>query len=188
MPVAVSVASTRCWPPPRAPGWSSTTPAPGRTARARTVTRASGHGRITTAGGAAVANTADVTTVEGAQSLLDTALGSFGEVHGLVNNAGVLRDRMFVNMSEDEWDDVITGSCGHVRAVSRVRRALARPVEAGDDVKASIVNVSSTSGCSARSAEQYGAAKAGSRRSPDPRAGVGALRDSCQRITPVART
>ncbi|BCN46774.1 SDR family NAD(P)-dependent oxidoreductase [Rhodococcus hoagii] len=118
---------------------------------------------ITTAGGAAVANTADVTTVEGAQSLLDTALGSFGEVHGLVNNAGVLRDRMFVNMSEDEWDDVITGQLRATFAPCRVFGAHWRDrSKAGDDVKASIVNVSSTSGLlGAVGQSNYGAAKAG---------------------------
>lgn len=118
---------------------------------------------ISAAGGVAVASDADVTTVEGARSLLDTALGSFGEVHGLVNNAGILRDRMFVNMSEDEWDDVITGQLRATFAPCRIFGAHWRDrSKAGDDVEASIVNVSSTSGLlGAVGQSNYGAAKAG---------------------------
>src|SRR5690606_37437673 len=52
---------------------------------------------ITNAGGEAVASSADVTTLDGAREMLELALREFGAVHGLVNNAGILRDRMFVN-------------------------------------------------------------------------------------------
>lgn len=118
---------------------------------------------ITAAGGKAIASTADVTTIEGAQQLLDAALEAFGEVHGLVNNAGILRDRMFVNMSEDEWDDVITGQLRGTFAPCRVFGAHWRDrSKAGAEVKASIVNVSSTSGLiGAIGQSNYGAAKAG---------------------------
>lgn len=118
---------------------------------------------ITAAGGKAIASTADVTTIEGAQQLLGAALEAFGEVHGLVNNAGILRDRMFVNMSEDEWDDVITGQLRATFAPCRVFGAHWRDrSKAGAEVKASIVNVSSTSGLiGAIGQSNYGAAKAG---------------------------
>ncbi|WP_137722831.1 SDR family oxidoreductase [Prescottella subtropica] len=118
---------------------------------------------ITAAGGQAVASSADVTTIAGAQELLDLALDTFGRVDGLVNNAGVLRDRMFVNMSEDEWDDVITGQLRGTFAPCRVFGAHWRDrSKAGDTVKASIVNVSSTSGLlGAVGQSNYGAAKAG---------------------------
>ncbi|MDG3008967.1 SDR family NAD(P)-dependent oxidoreductase [Rhodococcus sp. D2-41] len=118
---------------------------------------------ITAAGGSAVAVSADVTTIAGAQKLLDAALENFGAVHGLVNNAGILRDRMFVNMSEDEWDDVITGQLRATFAPCRVFGAHWRDrSKAGDEVKASIVNVSSTSGLlGAVGQSNYGAAKAG---------------------------
>ena len=43
----------------------------------------------------------------GAQRILDAALAAFGEVHVLVNNAGILRDRMFLSLSEDDWDEVM---------------------------------------------------------------------------------
>lgn len=118
---------------------------------------------ITAAGGTAVASNADVTTVAGAQELLDLAVGKLGTVDGLVNNAGILRDRMFVNMSEDEWDDVITGQLRATFAPCRVFGAHWRDhSKAGDAVAASIVNVSSTSGLlGAVGQSNYGAAKAG---------------------------
>ncbi|GAA4482106.1 SDR family oxidoreductase [Rhodococcus olei] len=118
---------------------------------------------ITAAGGTAVAVSADVTTVAGAQKLLDAALENFGAVHGLVNNAGILRDRMFVNMSEEEWDDVVTGQLRATFAPCRVFGAHWRDrSKAGDKVAASIVNVSSTSGLlGAVGQSNYGAAKAG---------------------------
>ena len=120
-------------------------------------------GEITAAGGSAVASTADVATVAGAQSLLDLALEKFGAVHGLVNNAGVLRDRMFVNMSEEEWDTVISGQLRATFAPCRVFGAHWRDrSKAGEQVQASIVNVSSTSGLlGAVGQSNYGAAKAG---------------------------
>jgi len=62
---------------------------------------------IAAAGGAAVANGADVSDHEAAQDLIKTAIGEFGRLDVLVNAAGILRDRMVFNMTEQEWDDVI---------------------------------------------------------------------------------
>src|SRR5690348_5740494 len=59
--------------------------------------------QIHAGGGVAVASGHDMSTMDGAAAVLDLALTTFGRVDALVNNAGVLRDRMFVNMSEDEW-------------------------------------------------------------------------------------
>src|SRR5215216_5831882 len=56
---------------------------------------------IRSAGGEAVANHDDVTDWEGAKRMVDQAVDAFGDLHLLVNNAGILRDRMLVNMSED---------------------------------------------------------------------------------------
>ncbi|MDH4145439.1 MAG: SDR family NAD(P)-dependent oxidoreductase, partial [Acidimicrobiia bacterium] len=58
-------------------------------------------------GGEAVANTDSVTDWEGGQRLVNTAVEAFGTLDGLVNNAGILRDRVLVNMTEEEWDAVI---------------------------------------------------------------------------------
>ncbi|HVT77222.1 MAG TPA: SDR family NAD(P)-dependent oxidoreductase, partial [Acidimicrobiales bacterium] len=58
-------------------------------------------------GGEAVANTDNIADWEGGQRLINTAIEAFGDLHILVNNAGILRDRVLVNMSEEEWDAVI---------------------------------------------------------------------------------
>ncbi len=118
---------------------------------------------IAAGGGDAVARTDDVRTMAGAQALLDAALDAYGEVHGLVNNAGILRDRMFVNMSEQEWDDVVEGQLKATFCASRVLAGHWRDrAKAGDPVAASMVNVSSTSGLLGQVGQSnYGAAKAG---------------------------
>ncbi|MGU3293664.1 SDR family NAD(P)-dependent oxidoreductase [Williamsia sp. M5A3_1d] len=64
-------------------------------------------GEITDAGGRAVANYDSVATAEGAQALVQTALDTFGAVHGVVNNAGILRDGSFHKMSDENFDAVI---------------------------------------------------------------------------------
>src|SRR6059058_4314973 len=58
-------------------------------------------------GGEAVANADDVADWEGGQRLINAAIEAFGDLHVLVNNAGILRDRVLVNMTEEEWDSVI---------------------------------------------------------------------------------
>jgi NAD(P)-dependent dehydrogenase (short-subunit alcohol dehydrogenase family) len=98
----------------------------------------------------------------GAEALLATALKAFGRVDGLVNNAGVLRDRMFVNLDEDDWDAVIRGQLRGTfcpaNAFARHWRGLAK---AGETVDAAMVNVPSTSGLIGQVGQtNYGAAKA----------------------------
>src|SRR5205814_9861964 len=62
---------------------------------------------IKAAGGEAVVNGDDVADWAGAQRLVDTALSTFGRLDVVVNNAGFVRDRMFANVAEDEWDAVV---------------------------------------------------------------------------------
>ena len=62
---------------------------------------------IKEAGGEAVLNGDDVSNFDGAKNMVDTAINTFGKLDIVVNNAGILRDRMLVNMTEDEWDAVI---------------------------------------------------------------------------------
>lgn len=62
---------------------------------------------IIAAGGEAVADTHDITDFDGAHALIETAVKRFGSLDALINNAGILRDRMFANMSPEEWDDVV---------------------------------------------------------------------------------
>jgi NAD(P)-dependent dehydrogenase (short-subunit alcohol dehydrogenase family) len=118
---------------------------------------------IRDAGGEAVASTTDVTTMDGAQQAVNAALDAWGHLDVLVNNAGVLRDRMFVNMTEDDFDVVVRGHLRSTFCASRVTAGHWRErTKAGDSVTAAIVNVASTSGLlGAVGQSNYGAAKAG---------------------------
>jgi NAD(P)-dependent dehydrogenase (short-subunit alcohol dehydrogenase family) len=109
------------------------------------------------------ASTDDVTTMDGAQRAVGAALAAWGRVDALVNNAGVLRDRMFVNMTEDDWDVVVRGHLRSTFCASRVAAGHWRErTKAGEAVQASLVNVSSTSGLLGTVGQtNYGAAKAG---------------------------
>ena len=115
----------------------------------------------------AVVNTDPIGSVASAESLLRTALDEFGKVDVLVNNAGILRDRMLHKMSEEEWDLVIevhlkgTWACG--RAVVQHWRELAKEEKArGEVVHRKIVNVTSASGLiGAIGQSNYAAAKMG---------------------------
>jgi NAD(P)-dependent dehydrogenase (short-subunit alcohol dehydrogenase family) len=81
---------------------------------------------IMAAGGQAVANYDSVATREGADNLLWTALSKFGHVDVLVNNAGVLRDRTFVNMSDGDWDIV---QSVHLRGTFYCSQVVARQMK-----------------------------------------------------------
>ena len=99
---------------------------------------------IRQAGGMAVASTHDCANWQDAESLVRLAVESFGDMHVLVNNAGILRDRALVNMSEDEWDSVIRVNLKGHAATSRHALAYWRKrKQAGEDVKASIIHTSS---------------------------------------------
>jgi NAD(P)-dependent dehydrogenase (short-subunit alcohol dehydrogenase family) len=116
------------------------------------------------AGGAEVrASADDVTTMDGARRAVDAALDAWGRIDALVNNAGILRDRMFVNMTEDDWDVVVRGHLRSTFCASRVAADHWRErTKAGETVRASLVNVSSTSGLLGSVGQtNYGAAKAG---------------------------
>jgi NAD(P)-dependent dehydrogenase (short-subunit alcohol dehydrogenase family) len=114
-------------------------------------------------GGEAVANADNVATWEGGQQLINAAIDAFGDIHVLVNNAGILRDRVLVNMTEEEWDAVINVHLKGHFVPSRWAAAYWREQsKAGKDVKGCIVNTSSTSGLNGNPGQaNYGAAKAG---------------------------
>ena len=118
---------------------------------------------ITAAGGAAVGNTDDTSTWDGAKALVDQAVGVFGGLEVVVNNAGILRDRMLVNMSEEEWDSVIRVHLKGTFAVSRHAGAYWRDrTKAGEANDARIINTTSVSGLYGNIGQaNYGAAKAG---------------------------
>ncbi|MGH9081748.1 MAG: SDR family oxidoreductase [Acidimicrobiales bacterium] len=114
-------------------------------------------------GGEAVANHDDVADWEGGKRLVDQAVETFGDLHVLVNNAGILRDRVIVNMTEDDWDSVIHVHLkGHFVPTRHAATYWRERSKAGEEVKASIVNTSSTSGLLGNPGQaNYGAAKAG---------------------------
>jgi NAD(P)-dependent dehydrogenase (short-subunit alcohol dehydrogenase family) len=114
-------------------------------------------------GGQAVANTDDVADWEGGRRLVECALEAFGDLHVPVNNAGILRDRMIVNMTEEDWDSVIRVHLkGHFVPTHHAAAYWRERTKAGEEVRASIVNTSSTSGLLGNPGQaNYGAAKAG---------------------------
>ena len=114
-------------------------------------------------GGEAVANTDSVADFEGAKRLVDLAVSTFGDLHVLVNNAGILRDRVLVNMTEQEWDAVITVHLkGHFCPTRHAAAYWREQSKEGKEVHASIVHTSSTSGLLGNVGQtNYGAAKAG---------------------------
>lgn len=118
---------------------------------------------IRDAGGEAVANTDDVTDSAGAQQLVDTALDAYGDLHVLVNNAGILRDRSLVNLTDDEWDSVVNVHLrGHFCPTRSAAAYWRDRSKAGDTTDRSIVNTTSTSGLLGNFGQSnYGAAKAG---------------------------
>jgi len=118
---------------------------------------------IRKAGGEAIANGSDVSDFASAKEMIDQAIATFGRLDVLVNNAGILRDRMLVNMSEAEWDAVIKvhlkGTFGPAHHASAYWRDLAKK---GEKVDARLINTTSISGIYGNAGQtNYGAAKAG---------------------------
>ncbi|MFM9937883.1 MAG: SDR family oxidoreductase [Hyphomicrobiaceae bacterium] len=115
-------------------------------------------------GGDAIVNGDDVSSWDGAKNMVDQAIKHFGKLDVLINNAGILRDRMLVNMTEQEWDSVIQVHLKGTFAPSRHAAAYWREKskEIGGPVKGAIINTSSTSGIYGNVGQtNYGAAKAG---------------------------
>jgi NAD(P)-dependent dehydrogenase (short-subunit alcohol dehydrogenase family) len=114
-------------------------------------------------GGKAIANGDDISSWDGAERLIKMAVETFGDLHAVVNNAGILRDRMLANMSEEEWDAVIKVHLKGTFAPSRHAAAYWRDQsKAGKPVDGRIINTSSVSGIYGNVGQtNYGAAKAG---------------------------
>jgi NAD(P)-dependent dehydrogenase (short-subunit alcohol dehydrogenase family) len=113
---------------------------------------------IKAAGGEAVASYDSVATVKGANGIVQTAIGAFGQLDVCVNNAGILRDKTLSKMDEEMWDIVIAV---HLRGTYCVSRAAFNHMkEKGSG--GVIINTSSTSGLNGNFGQcNYGAAKAG---------------------------
>jgi NAD(P)-dependent dehydrogenase (short-subunit alcohol dehydrogenase family) len=114
-------------------------------------------------GGEAIANDENVADWEGGRRLIEAAVEAFGDLHVLVNNAGILRDRVIINMTEEEWDSVIHVHLkGHFVPLRHAAAYWREQTKAGKEVKAAVINTSSTSGLLGNPGQaNYGAAKAG---------------------------
>ncbi|MGW0816427.1 SDR family oxidoreductase [Streptomyces viridiviolaceus] len=114
-------------------------------------------------GGDAVAHGGDIATAEGAASLVATALEAFGRLDTLVNNAGFLRDRMLVNLDEDDWDAVMRVHLkGHFLPLKHAAAHWRAEAKAGRTPEARVVNTSSGAGLLGSVGQgNYSAAKAG---------------------------
>src|SRR5439155_10045658 len=112
---------------------------------------------ITAAGGTAVSNYDSVASMTGGEKIIGTALEKFGRIDIVVNNAGILRDRMIFNMSEEEWDAVINVHLKGTFACTRAAAPHMRQQKSGR-----IINITSTSGLIGNYGQaNYAAAKMG---------------------------
>ena len=118
---------------------------------------------ITSAGGEAVVNGGSVASFADAAAMVQQAIDTFGDINIVVNNAGILRDRMVFSMTEDDWDTVMAvhlkgtfGPSHHAAAYWRNR------AKSGEETYGRIINTSSPSGIYGNVGQtNYGAAKAG---------------------------
>lgn len=118
---------------------------------------------ICAAGGTAVANTENVATWGGAQSLVQQAIDEFGRLDVVVNNAGILRDCFIPTMAESDWDAVIAVHLkGHFSVLRHAAEYWKAQSKAGDQPNAAVINTASGSGTTIPNAGQanYGSAKA----------------------------
>ncbi|MDI1291108.1 MAG: SDR family oxidoreductase [bacterium] len=146
---------------------------------------------ILAGGGTAIASGDDIADEEGAQRLIDRTVDEFGALHVLVNNAGILRDRMIVNMSADEWDSVIRVHLrGHFLPLRAAGRYFRLESKNGSKTDRSIINTSSTSGLLSNVGQaNYGAAKTGIATLTEiAQKELGQYAVRCNAIAPVART
>lgn len=118
---------------------------------------------IADAGGSALACPADVSSWADSERLVGTAVEEFGRLDALVNNAGIVRDRMLVSMDEAEWDDVLRINLkGHFAPLRHAAAHWRERAKAGEEVAARVVNTSSGAGLLGSVGQgNYAAAKAG---------------------------
>src|SRR6267378_4404151 len=98
-------------------------------------------------GAEAIANADDVADWDGGEALINSAIDAFGRLDVLVNNAGILRDRVLVNMTEDEWDSVIHVHLkGHYAPTRHAAAYWREQTKAGNEIHGRVINTSSPSG------------------------------------------
>lgn len=114
-------------------------------------------GLIVSAGGEAVANYDSVSTMKGGENIVKTAIDAYGKIDILINNAGILRDRSFMKMTEEDWDKVVGV---HLKGAFCVTQPAVKVMKANNYGR--IVFTASTSGLFGNFGQtNYGAAKLG---------------------------
>lgn len=118
---------------------------------------------VVAAGGSAVVNTSDITHYEDSANAVKQAIDTYGDLHAVVNNAGICRDRMFASLSEADWDAVIAVHLkGHFCISSHAVHYWRDRSKQGHDVDARIINTSSGAGLNGSVGQSnYAAAKGG---------------------------
>ncbi len=146
---------------------------------------------ITAAGGKAVVNGSDITNYDDSLNAVKQALDAFGDLHAVVNNAGINRDRMFASMTEDEWDAIMAVHLkGHFCISSHAVHYWRGRSTEGADVDARIINTTSGAGLQGSVGQSnYAAAKAGiAALTLNQAAELGRYGITANAICPAART
>lgn len=146
---------------------------------------------ITAAGGKAIVNTSDITNYEDSANAVKQAIDTFGDLHVVVNNAGVNRDRMFASMTEAEWDTIMAVHLkGHFCISSHAVHYWRDLSKAGKEVNARIINTTSGAGLQGSIGQSnYAAAKAGiAALTLNQAAELGRYGITANAVAPAART
>lgn len=146
---------------------------------------------ITAAGGQAVVNTSDITNYEDSARAVQQAIESFGDLHVVLNNAGVNRDRMFASMTEAEWDTIMAVHLkGHFCITSHAVHYWRDQSKAGKAVSARIINTTSGAGLQGSVGQSnYAAAKGGiAALTLNQAAELGRYGITANAVAPAART
>lgn len=142
-------------------------------------------------GGQAVANHSDITNYDDSINAVRQAVETFGDLHVVVNNAGICRDRMFASMTEEEWDAVIAVHLkGHFCITSHAVHHWRARSKAGEEVKARIINTTSGAGLQGSIGQSnYAAAKGGiATLTLNQAAELGRYDITANAVAPAART
>ncbi len=146
---------------------------------------------ITAAGGKAIVNTSDITNYEDSANAVKQAVEAFGDLHIVLNNAGVNRDRMFASMTEQEWDTIMAVHLkGHFCISSHAVHYWRDQVKAGKQIAARIINTTSGAGLQGSIGQSnYAAAKGGiAALTLNQAAELGRYGITANAVAPAART
>lgn len=146
---------------------------------------------IVALGGKAIANTSDITDYEDSANVVEQAIKNFGDLHVVVNNAGINRDRMFASMTEEEWDAIMAVHLkGHFCISSHAVHYWRDQAKSGKKITARIINTTSGAGLQGSIGQSnYAAAKAGiAALTLNQAAELGRYGITANAVAPAART